>query len=419
MMFSGRKHPPIRHGQWKKTANLGLVFAITPRPLQARCVATFRSLPSWIASTVDCARIRHSVRAWRQPPGRWWRQRHGRPGHPQASPPVAHQRIHPDPLRRHLCPCVGAPPAPGRHVDMDPVRRPQADPAMRRTDKGLDQQRGNAIAGRIVVGQAAETQAEHRRGQGSAGQTGTDEKPCQSDHPVEMGLPAGRIPADPPVARLQDQGRGCNHATAEPAVIRADQIPQLPPDMKPGPSGCSASSIVPSRRRAVSVSANVTNRPSTGSTRSGTPTGGGTATARPRTARSTPPAGPGRRQRQNARMRKIAKRRQTARVLQIGEGIAKPESRADLADECHASRNGPGRRQRRQCAPSHLREQRAADQILCGHDPVIAGPESQVQRKKAQWAARALPARPWRSAPAAASGRGPDAPQSATCAPPE
>ena len=87
---------------------------------------------------------------------------------------------------------------------------------MRRTDKGLDRQRGNAIAGRIIVGQAVETQAEHRRGQISAGQTGTDEKPCQSDHPVEMGLPAGRIPVDPTVAWLQDQGRGCNHATAEP-----------------------------------------------------------------------------------------------------------------------------------------------------------------------------------------------------------
>ena len=40
-----------------------LVFAITPRPLQAWCVETFRSLPSWIAKTVDCARMRHGVRA--------------------------------------------------------------------------------------------------------------------------------------------------------------------------------------------------------------------------------------------------------------------------------------------------------------------------------------------------------------------
>ena len=162
---------------------------------------------------------------------------------PHSRPPVPGQRAQVDRLRRHTAARRSVPAAARRLADIGPVRRPQADPALSRPDKGLDQKRRDTIARRVVTGRRTQAQAECLRGQVPAPGPGTDKKTRQPHYPVKMRLAAARVPSDPPVARLQRQRRGGEQAAAEPAVLRAGSDTEAAaPHAQPPPADVPAAS---------------------------------------------------------------------------------------------------------------------------------------------------------------------------------
>ena len=184
-----------------------------------------------------------------------------------------------------------------------------------------------------------------------------------------MRLAAARVPSDPAVARLQRQRRGGEQAAAEPAVLRADQIPKLPPHMHNRPLRMFPPHhlvepppirfpIDPQRHKSgdpVDTIRNIDRRRNRL----------GEALRRP------PDTGTGtyRRQHNTPRTLKLPQRRQASRLLQPATRIAEIETRANLAHQSRATGKRIRRRKRRQCLPSFVRKQGAANQILCKHAP--------------------------------------------------
>ena len=58
---------------------------------------------------------------------------------------------------------------------------------------------------------------------------GTDQKPAQSDHTVQVGAPCFHIPANPPVPIVKLQCRGSKPRRTKPTMLRVDQVSKLPP----------------------------------------------------------------------------------------------------------------------------------------------------------------------------------------------
>ncbi len=184
-----------------------------------------------------------------------------------------------------------------------------------------------------------------------------------------MRLAAARVPSDPPVARLQRQRQGGEQAAAEPAMLRADQIPKLPPHMhnrpvrmlpphhlvEPAPIRFL---IDPQRHKAVDPVDTIRNIDRRRNRV-------GEALRRP------PDTGTGtwRRQRNAPRALKLPQRRQASRLLQPATRIAEIETRANFAHQSRATGKCCRRRKRRQFLPSFVRKQGAANQILCKPAP--------------------------------------------------
>ncbi len=98
-----------------------------------------------------------------------------------------------------------------------------------RPGEGLGEQRFDAVAVEEIPRQPPQAQPQGLRGQVLAAEAGPDQEARHPDKPVESRPPGLRVPAGPAVAGREGGGRAGEHEAAEPAVVRADQIAQLPP----------------------------------------------------------------------------------------------------------------------------------------------------------------------------------------------
>ena len=146
----------------------------------------------------------------------------------QRAAPAGLQRTQPHRFRLNPLPGHRPPPASRAVAGIGPSRRAQAAAAIACPHEGLGQQRPDAVARAEVVPEAAQAQRKRLRRQVPAQDAVPDQEPRHADDPVEPRRTACRVPADPGVPGGQPRRRAGEHEPAEPAVLRADQVPQLP-----------------------------------------------------------------------------------------------------------------------------------------------------------------------------------------------
>ena len=129
-------------------------------------------------------------------------------------------------------------PTPAGLAHPHPVRRTQARArVLGLVDEGLQQPGPVAAEALEVFPHRPRRPAQHMRGQVAADNVGTNQKPAQPHHSVQVGASARVVPADPGVAGLQAPG-GCREPdAAQPTVRGADQIAQLMADERPPTAG--------------------------------------------------------------------------------------------------------------------------------------------------------------------------------------
>ena len=148
--------------------------------------------------------------------------------HVPAPMPVQHADV--DVLARNRRPPGTVASAPGALADAQPVGGPVAGPlVLRGVHEALQQPRLETVPPLEIRPDALRHHAQHPAGKVLAPHTGADEKPPHAQHPV-LELPAHRpVPSDPLVAGGQPQGAGAEPHRSQPAVVRTDQVAQLPP----------------------------------------------------------------------------------------------------------------------------------------------------------------------------------------------
>ena len=91
-------------------------------------------------------------------------------------------------------------------------------------DEGLHQPQAGPEPRRPVSREAGQGAGEHVGGEIRDLDPGQDEEPAVVDHPIEVGLPLGRGPADPPVAHAQDPGRRAERQGRHGPVLEVGKV---------------------------------------------------------------------------------------------------------------------------------------------------------------------------------------------------
>ncbi len=121
---------------------------------------------------------------------------------PQALAPVRRQLVHVHRLHRPCTVLVAVLAAPPRRApDANEVRCLEAGPVPVGLDKRLHQPRAIAVASLEIFPQAAQHTAQHMAREVTATHPGTDQKPAQAHHTVQMGSTLLVAPRHPRVAR--------------------------------------------------------------------------------------------------------------------------------------------------------------------------------------------------------------------------
>ena len=176
-------------------------------------------------------------------------------------------------------------------------------------------------------GSRARRQAQHAGGQVAAVHARADQEPAEAHHPVQVRAPLGHVPADPAVPGGELQRRRPKPQPAQPAVLRADQVPELPPHQGARPARVlPAHQLVPEPQSARRVVTSSRRRPCTSPTSAGTASGAGTGAPSRRGALG-PVLVRARRQGDAARGLQLPQRLQAAPALRGPAGIVEPELR--------------------------------------------------------------------------------------------
>ncbi len=152
----------------------------------------------------------------------------GRADDPERAAPAGRQRAQPHRLGRDPLPRPRPPPASGALADIGPSRRAQAAAAVAFPHEGLHKQGQDTVASEKVGPEPPQAQRKRLRGQVPAADAPPDQEPRHADDPVKPRRTARRVPADPVVPGGQPRRRTGENETPEQAVVRTQQIAQLP-----------------------------------------------------------------------------------------------------------------------------------------------------------------------------------------------
>ena len=108
---------------------------------------------------------------------------------------------------------------------------------LRGIHEAFQEPRLETVAGRKVSPHPLPAQAQHSAGQILTAHLRANEETRHVDHPFLKALAGGPVPAHPHVALAQTQSAGTETHRSQPAVLRADQIAQLPAHQATVPQG--------------------------------------------------------------------------------------------------------------------------------------------------------------------------------------
>ena len=166
-----------------------------------------------------------------------------------------------------------------------------------------------------------------------------DEEPRHPDHPVKTRLPGVRVPANPQVAGREGRSRAGEHEAAKPAVVRGDQVAQLPAAVLGRALRMLVLEQAGKDPRLVAAGDRAHLEPVTAAARSGTPQAAGTGSGRTRGRRVTPMPGPG----GGRRMRPAASRSRSAAMQLDSRGLPSASSKPKREQTSRANAVRPGK----------------------------------------------------------------------------